>query len=100
MSDSKRSVPVPTHTFRAVWPIIDGTGTAETDTELILQALGDLPAVARRHHATITGTPRACITEGRLIQGSAGHKHVVVVEANATALPVRAYHHQPERRAG
>lgn len=88
-------VPASTHTFRAVWPVIEGNGTAETDAELILQALGDLPAVARRHNAAITGTPRACITEGRLVQGSAGHRYVVVAEAPAMALPRRAYHHGP-----
>ncbi|MCT9624307.1 hypothetical protein HWD94_04105 [Pseudarthrobacter equi] len=79
--------------FRAVWPIIPGTGTAGTDEELILQALGDLPAVAHRHNAQITGKPKACITEGRFVQGSAGHKHVVVVEAPAQAVPRRGYHH-------
>jgi hypothetical protein len=89
--------PTPTHTFRAVWPIVDGTGTAETDAELIMQAIGDLPEVARRHHALILGAPRACITEGRFVQGSGGHKHVVVIEAPAAALPVRGYHHTPGR---
>jgi CTP:molybdopterin cytidylyltransferase MocA len=72
---------------------VDGAGTAETDADLILQALGDLPDVARRHHAKIVGTPRACITEGKRVQGSGGHAHVVVIEAPATAAPVRAYHH-------
>lgn len=85
-------------TFRAVWPILDGQGTAQTDAELILQALGDLPDVAHRHNARITGDPRACITEGRRVQGSAGHKYVVVAEAPAEELPRRAYHHQ-ERKA-
>lgn len=92
------ATPAPGSTFRAVWPILDGQGTAQTDAELILQALGDLPAVARRHNARITGDPRACITEGRRVQGSAGHKHVVVAEAPAEELPRRAYHH-PERKA-
>jgi CTP:molybdopterin cytidylyltransferase MocA len=89
----KKSPPPPSHTFRAIWPIVNGAGTAETDADLILQALGDLPDVARRHHATITGTPRACITEGRLIQGSGGHAHVVVIEAPAVPMPARNYHH-------
>jgi hypothetical protein len=88
------ATPAAASTFRAVWPIIDGQGTAETDSELILQALGDLPAVARRHNARITGDPRACITEGRRVQGSAGHKYVVVVEAPAQEIPRRAYHHE------
>ncbi len=85
--------------FRAVWPILEGQGTAETDSELILQALGDLPAVARRHNAKITGDPRACITEGRRVQGSAGHKYVVVIEAPAQEVPRRAYHREPIRKA-
>lgn len=85
--------PAPTHTFRAVWPVLTGQGTAETDAELILQALGDLPDVARRHHATITGPARACITEGRHVQGSGGHALVVVAEAPAVPAPARGYHH-------
>lgn len=94
MSPRKKPAPppVPTHTFRAVWPIVDGAGTATTDAELILEALGDLTNVAHRHHATIVGTPRACITEGRHIQGSGGHPHVVVIEAPAVQAPARAYH--------
>ena len=93
------TAPTASGIFRAVWPIIEDQGDAETDSELILQALGDLPAVARRHNAKITGDPRACITEGRRVQGSAGHKYVVVVEAPAEALPRRAYHHEPTRKA-
>lgn len=85
--------------FRAVWPVIEGQGTAETDSELILQAMGDLPMVARRHNARITGNPRACITEGRKVPGSAGHKYVVVIEAPAQEIPRRAYHHEPARKA-
>lgn len=86
--------PAATHIFRAVWPVIDGgNGTATTDAELILQALGDLPAVARRHNATIVGTPRACITDGRRVQGSAGHRYVVVAEVAARESPHRPYRH-------
>lgn len=98
MPKKTTTAPASTHTFRAVWPVIEGNGTAETDAELILQALGDLPAVARRHNAAITGDPRACIAEGRLVSGSAGHKYVVLVEAPARALPVRGYHHQAQAR--
>jgi hypothetical protein len=82
-----------THTFRAVWPVIEGDGAVGTDAELILEALGDLPALARRHNAAIVGTPRACITEGNRVQGSAGHKRVIVVEAPAREVSRRAYHH-------
>ena len=95
---AKESIPQATHVFRAVWPVVEGNGTAETDAELILQALGDLPAVARRHNAMITGTPRACITEGRHVPGSAGHRHVVVIEAPACETAPRAYRHTPDRK--
>lgn len=90
----KTRVPEPaTHTFRAVWPVVEGNGTADTDAELILQALGDLPAVARRHNARIVGQPRACITDGRSVPGSAGNKYVVVAEAPAIEAAPRAYRH-------
>ena len=85
-----------TDIFRAVWPVVEGNGTAETDAELILQALGDLPAVARRHNVTITGAPRACLTDGRRVPGSSGHRHVVVVEAPAQAIEPRPYRHATE----
>lgn len=85
--------PTPTHTFRAVWPIIDGSGTAETDAELVAQAIGDLPTVAHRHHARIVGPPRACITDGRRVPGSGGALQVVVVEAPAVPANSRAYRH-------
>jgi hypothetical protein len=94
-----KAPPAATHTFRAVWPVVEGNGTAETDAELILQALGDLAAVARRHNAMITGEPRACITDGRRVPGSAGHRYVVVVEAPARQTAPRAYHHSPARSA-
>jgi hypothetical protein len=48
---------------------------------------------AHRQNAANTGTPRACITEGRRIPGSGGHAHVVVIEAPAVPTQTRAYHH-------
>lgn len=85
--------PTPTHVFRAVWPIVDGNGTAETDAELIAQAIGDLPNVAHRHNARIVGAPRACIADGRRVPGSGGAHQVVVIEAPATAATTRPYRH-------
>ena len=85
--------PTATHTFRAVWPIVDGAGTAQTDQELILQAIGDLPTVAHRHQARIVGPPRACIADGRRVPGSGGAHQVVVIEAPAVAASSRAYRH-------
>ena len=88
-----KPAPPSTHTFRAVWPIIDGAGTAETDHELILQAIGDLPNVAHRHQARIVGPPRACIADGRHVPGSGGHRHVIVIEAPAVPCKDRGYRH-------
>lgn len=88
-----KATPPATHTFRAVWPIIAGTGTAQSDQELILQAIGDLPAVAHRHQARIVGPPRACIADGRRVPGSGGAHQVVVIEAPAVATSSRAYRH-------
>jgi hypothetical protein len=85
--------PAATHTFRAVWPIIDGASTAQTDQELILQAIGDLPAVAHRHQARIVGPPRACIADGRRVPGSGGAHQVVIIEAPAVATNSRGYRH-------
>lgn len=85
--------PTATHTFRAVWPIVEGTGTATTDAELISRAIGDLPNVAHRHQATIIGPPRACIADGRRVPGSGGAQYVVIVEAPAAPSQVRGYRH-------
>ncbi|QIG57729.1 hypothetical protein PP358_gp58 [Arthrobacter phage Shoya] len=90
----QRTAPEPTHTFRAVWPIIPGHGIAETDAELIAQAIGDLPNVAHRHQARIVGPPRACIADGRRVPGSGGAHQVVVIEAPAVAAAGRGYRHQ------
>lgn len=94
MSKPKPAPPA-THTFRAVWPIVEGSGTAETDAELVAQAIGDLPTVAHRHQARIVGAPRACIADGRRVPGSGGALQVVVIEAPAVAANSRAYRHSP-----
>lgn len=92
MSKPKPAPPV-TRMFRAVWPIVEGGGTAETDAELVAQAIGDLPTVAHRHQARIVGPPRACIADGRRVPGSGGALQVVIVEAPAVAANSRAYRH-------
>jgi hypothetical protein len=83
--------PEPTHTFRAVWPVIEDTGTATTVAQLIQQALDDLPNVANRHGAQIIGTARGGIHDGRRVPGSGGARHVVVIEAPAIHAPARGY---------
>lgn len=89
----RQQPPAPTHTFRAIWPVVQGSGTARTNEDLIRLATEDLTNVARGHHATITGPPRGYITDGRPVQGSGGHAHVVVIEAPAAPMPARNYHH-------
>lgn len=75
-------------TFQAVWPILTGRGHAAlTDTELIDDALADLPAVAARHNVTLTGKPQAAITDGAQFPGANGAKQVVIIEVPAKQLP-------------
>ena len=88
-----KPAPPATHTFRAVWPIVEGGGIAETDAELVAHAIGDLPAVAHRQQARIVGPPRACIADGRRVPGSGGALQVVVIEAPAVATNSRGYRH-------
>ncbi|MFH5879780.1 hypothetical protein [Arthrobacter sp. NA-172] len=93
MSPRRPKPPAATHTFRAVWPIVNGTGTAGSDAELIMQAIGDLPNVAHRHNATIVGPSRSCIADGRRVPGSGGALQVVVIEAPAVQAKSRGYRH-------
>lgn len=75
-------------TFQAVWPILTGQGHANlTDTELIDDALADLPTVAARHNVTLTGKPQVAITDGARFPGANGARKVVVIETPARALP-------------
>ena len=77
-----------TSTFQAVWPIITGQGNANlTDTELIDDALADLPTVAARHNVTLIGKPQVAITDGARFPGANGAHKVVVIESPARALP-------------
>lgn len=92
MVRTKPKPPTATHMFRAVWPIVlEGGSDAQTDAELIGQAISDLPNVAHRHNATIVGQPRACIADGRRVPGSGGAAQVVVIEAPAIPAKARGY---------
>lgn len=76
-----------THTFQAVWPILEGVGSTNlTDAELIEDAMADLPNVAARHGVHITGKPQAAITHGQQFRGLGGAKNVVIIEATAKPL--------------
>lgn len=75
-------------TFQAVWPIITGPGPASlTDTELIDDALAELPTVAARHGVTLTGKPQAAITNGARFPGTNSAAQIVIIEAPARAVP-------------
>lgn len=75
-------------TFQAVWPILTGHGHAKlTDTELIDDALADLPAVAARHNVTLTGKPQVAITDGARFPGANTTGQIIIIEAPARALP-------------
>ena len=68
--------------FQAVWPITDPTIPFET---LIDEAREDMPAVATRHGATITGEAAFRVVDGRTQPGSQGAALCVV--ATAPAIP-------------
>jgi len=76
-------------TFTAVWPVT--TDSPDPD-QLIAEAQADLPRVAKRHRATITGQPRFAFRLGKNIAGSQGAKYVIHCEAPATQEPARDYH--------
>jgi len=76
-------------TFTAVWPV---TTTDPNPDALIIEAQADLPALAKRHRATITGQPRFAFRLGKNIAGSQGAKYVIHCEAPAVQEPARDYH--------
>lgn len=79
--------------IRAVWPVVDESLLAIPDV-LLAEALADLPHVAARAHAELTGPGRAWVAPGRLVPGSRAHAWVVVAEAPARTLLIRPYHHR------
>jgi len=74
--------------FQAIWPVLDPTMTRN---ELIQEGLADLPDVARRHHATITGNPAFRFLPGAHVPGSNGAITVLVAQADAEPTPHRDY---------
>lgn len=75
-------------TFQAVWPILDpGLPTSM----LYAEARKDLPAVAARHNARITGEPHFEVHHGRLVPGSQGAEYVVTASAPAEGVERRDY---------
>lgn len=94
MSPRKKAPPPNTHIFRAFWPVVGEPVHTQAELgELLATASHDLPAVALRHRATITGPGRGYLAPGRDFPGSHGAMQVVVIEAPAVAMPPRNYHH-------
>ena len=75
-------------TFQAVWPITD---PGMPYPELFEEARRDLPAVASRHQARITGEPHFEVRAGRRVPGSNGAAFVVTCSAPAEAVKPRDY---------
>ena len=66
--------------FQAVWPINDQTIPF---ADLVFEAEQDLPAVATRHGATITGPAVFKVVDGRTQPGSQGAEQCVIATAPA-----------------
>ncbi|QCB97139.1 hypothetical protein E5206_09510 [Arthrobacter sp. PAMC25564] len=95
---SKRKKPAPTHTIQAFWPVIGApVTTIDECEELLTDAVNDLNAVALRHRAHITGPGKGYLAPGRDFPGAHGARQVIVIEAPATPMPPRGYHHTPGR---
>lgn len=74
--------------FQAVWPITDPGMPADL---LFEEALQDLPNVASRHRARITGEPRFEIRPGKRVPGCQGAAYVVTCTAPAVLVPHSVY---------
>jgi hypothetical protein len=62
--------------WRAIWPVIDDLPASD----LIAEALADLPIVAVRHGRTLAGRPRWSIRPGHDVPGSGGALLVVICD--------------------
>ena len=77
--------------FRAFWPVRHPE-TARADLhDLISEAVEDLPAVAAKADAVITGTPRWGILPGVRWPGAGAHRLVLACIAPAECAGRRAY---------
>lgn len=76
-------------TFRAIWPIVD---TAVDYQHLIREACEDLPTLAARAHAEITGRGRFSIAPSARVPGSGRvTESVLLYEAPAVEVGRRDY---------
>lgn len=75
-------------TLAAVWPITD----PDLPTALLYaEARKDLPSVAARHNARITGEPQFQVRLGKRVPGSQGAEYVVTATVPAEPLGQRDY---------
>lgn len=78
--------------FRAIWPITDPDATWSS---LVETASTEVPLLAARAHARITGAGRFTIADSRLVPGSGRTtKHVLMFEAPAVMRKRREYHRE------
>jgi hypothetical protein len=88
---------IPVAPWRAIWPVIEDLPASD----LIAEALEDLPIVAVRHGRTLAGRPRWSIRPGHDVPGSGGALLVVIcdvmtIRARDIAESTYAYEfHQP-----
>jgi hypothetical protein len=67
---------LPVAPWRAIWPVIEDLPASD----LIAEALEDLPIVAVRHGRTLAGRPRWSIRPGHDVPGSGGALLVVICD--------------------
>ena len=78
------------HTFRAVWPIIDSSVPGD---QLAAEVVGDLPALASTARARLLAPGRFYVAPSRTIPGSGNvTANVLVYECPARPARRRVYH--------
>ena len=84
--------------LKAWWPI--NHLTTDLDRTLIDDAVEDLPALAMRAHARITGQPRWHIVPGRTVPGAGAYPWVLVCLVPAVKVDHLAAAREACRLAG
>jgi hypothetical protein len=74
--------------FRTIWPVISPE-ISHTLADLFAEASGDLPQIARRHSAQLTGPARWLLMPGRQLAGSAGAPFIIVSDSAAFIDPTK-----------
>jgi hypothetical protein len=78
------------YVFRAIWPVVDPTVPLR---HLVAEAAADVPNVALRSRAEITGPGTWSMAPSEAVPGSGRVTDTVLIfEAPAVPMPRRAYH--------